>query len=242
MKVSKEEKLFMRSFFGKVGKAIFDYNMIEEGDRVLVGISGGKDSLTLLNVLASRARSQKNNYTIIAAHIAVDSLEYEVDKSYLEKMCEELGVEFVSKSISFGEAVDKPMCFVCSWNRRKALFEIAKEYNCNKLALGHHKDDSIVSLLMSMMFNGTIAAMPPKLAMFDNTFELIRPLTYVTNAETLKFSLYKKFPLQKKNCQYEKKTNRDAVAELLNKMEELSPEVRSNIFSSMKNIRKEYLP
>jgi len=82
------------------------------------------------------------------------------------------------------------MCFVCSWNRRKALFEIAKENNCNKLALGHHKDNAIVSLLMSVMFNGTIASMPPKLAMFKNTFELIRPLLYVTNAETLSFSLF----------------------------------------------------
>ena len=183
MEDKKKEKLFMRDFFRKAGKAIYDYELIEPGDRILVGVSGGKDSLALLEVLALRARDPKQNYTVVAAHIAVENVAYEVDGEYVRQFCEQLGVEFIHRTIATAVKEDsgKPVCFVCSWNRRKTLFGIAKEYGCNKLALGHHRDDAIESLLMSMMFNGTIASMPPKLAMFDRTFTLIRPFIYLTD-------------------------------------------------------------
>ena len=222
MEDKKKEKLFMRDFFRKAGKAIYDYELIEPGDRILVGVSGGKDSLALLEVLALRARDPKQNYTV----------------------CEQLGVEFIHRTIAIAVKEDsgKPVCFVCSWNRRKTLFGIAKEYGCNKLALGHHRDDAIESLLMSMMFNGTIASMPPKLAMFDRTFTLIRPFIYLTDEETTRYAAYRNFKKQKKNCPHERATNRHAVAEIIRQMEALSPHVKGNLFAAMKNMQSEYLP
>lgn len=240
----KEQKLFMREFFRKVGKAVFDYGMIEEGDKILVGVSGGKDSLALLEVLALRARDKKHHYQVIAAHIAVENVAYEVDEVYIREFCERLGVELVHRTIEAGvkEGSGKPACFVCSWNRRKALFEIAKEKGCGKLALGHHRDDAVESLLMSMMFNGTIASMPPKLAMFGGTFTLIRPLIYLTNEATSCYAAYRGFRKQKKQCPYEQATNRDAVGRIIREMEALSPHVRSNLFAAMSRIQQEYLP
>lgn len=244
MDKKKDEKLFMRDFFRKVGKAIYDYGLIEEGDKILVGVSGGKDSLALLEVLALRARDPKQRYTVVAAHVAVEDVAYEVDGEYIRQFCEQLGVAFVHRTIATAVKEDsaKPVCFVCSWNRRKALFELAKECGCNKLALGHHRDDAVESLLMSMMFNGTIASMPPKLDMFDHTFTLIRPFIYLTNEETTRYAAYRKFRKQKKNCPHEEATNRAAVAEIIRRMESLSPHVKGNLFAAMKNIRPEYLP
>lgn len=244
MDSKKQEKIFMREFFRKAGKAIFDYDLIGAGDKILVGVSGGKDSLALLEVLALRARDKKYDYTVMAAHIAVENVAYEVDEEYIRDFCGKLGVEFVYRTIDAEVKKDsgKPACFVCSWNRRKTLFEIAKEHGCNKLALGHHRDDAIESLLMSMMFNGTIASMPPKLSMFDGTFTLIRPFIYLTNEETTEYAAWRGFKKQKKNCPYERATNRDAVAGIIRQMETLSPHVKGNLFAAMKNIQPEYLP
>lgn len=234
----------MREFFRKAGKAIYDYKLIEDGDKILVGVSGGKDSLALLEVLALRARDPKQHYTVMAAHIAVENVAYEVDGEYIREFCDRLGVELVQRTIrtEVNEGSDKPVCFVCSWNRRKTLFEIAKEKGCNKLALGHHRDDAVESLLMSMMFNGMMASMPPRLELFDHTFMLIRPFIYLTNEETLQYAAFRNFKKQKKNCPHERATNRNAVAEIIRQMETLSPHVRGNLFAAMKNIQTEYLP
>lgn len=242
--MEKKEKLFMREFFRKVGKAVFDYQLIDNGDRVLVGVSGGKDSLALLEVLALRARDRKHRYEVIATHIAVENVAYEVEEAYVRSFCHDLGIRFIHRTIDVGvrENSGKPACFVCSWHRRKALFEIAKAEKCSKLALGHHRDDAVESLLMSMMFNGTIASMPPKLSMFGGTFTLIRPLIYVTNEETQQYALYRNFKKQKKSCPYEQVTKREDVNRLIRQMEALNPEVRNNLFAAMRNIRKEYLP
>lgn len=240
----KREKLFMREFFRKTGKAIYDYQLIENGDRILVGVSGGKDSLTLLEVLALRARDPKHNYTVVAAHIDVENVEYEVDSEYIRSFCDALGVVYVHRTIEIDTSVNpkKPTCFVCSWFRRKKLFEIAKEQNCTKLALGHHRDDAVESLLMSMMFNATIGSMPARLELFDHSFTIIRPLMYVSNAETTTYAAFRQFKKQKKTCPYEKATNRDAVRKIIDQMEELIPNVRNNLFASMHNIQPDYLP
>jgi len=246
MAISEEKKkgLFMRKFFRKTGKAISDYGLIDNGDRILIGVSGGKDSMALLEVLAQRARNKANSYTVIAAHIDVDNIEYETDTKYLQEFCDNLGVEFIDKKITVDFSVEskKPVCFICSWTRRKALFELAKEYNCNKLALGHHKDDAIETLLMNMINNGIMSSMPPKLSMFDGTFTLIRPLIYHKDAEVREYAEYQQFKQQVKFCPHEKITQRNKAKELIAQLEEFNPHVRSNIFAAMSNIHEEYLP
>jgi len=241
---NKKKSLFMRKFYRKMGKAISDYNLIEEGDRILVGLSGGKDSMTLLEVLANRARNSKSNYTIIAAHVDVENIEYKTNIKYLEDFCSQLDVEFIYKTLSVDLSVEssKPVCFVCAWNRRKALFELAKEFDCNKLALGHHKDDAIETLLMNMMNNGIMSSMPPKLKMFDGVFTLIRPLIYHKEMEVQEYADYQKYEKQIKSCPHEKMTQRNMAKDLVEKLETFNPHVRSNIFAAMSNIHKEYLP
>ncbi len=240
----KKESLFMRNFFRKMGKAINDYQLIDDGDRILVGVSGGKDSLALLEVLALRNKNKHKNYTLVAAHVDVENVEYETDMNYIQQFCDDLGVEFIKKviKVEFIAESKKPACFICSWNRRKILFELAKEYSCNKLALGHHKDDAVETLLLNMVNNGIMSSMPPKLSMFEGTFTLIRPLIYYTNEEIVKYADYRKFKKQVKYCPHEDKTQRNRVKELICKLEELNPYVRSNIFAAMSNIHEEYLP
>lgn len=244
MTPEKQDKLFTREFFRKVGKAIHDYALIEEGDRVLVGVSGGKDSMALLDVLASRAKAAKQHYTVIAAHIDVEEVSYEVDAAYLRDYCERLGVPLVHRTIrvDMERNPKKPACFVCSWYRRKTLFDIARENGCRKLALGHHRDDAVESLLMSMIFNSAISSMPARLEMFDGELTLIRPLIYLSNEETVRYAGIRCFREQVKHCPYERATNRGSVRELLRRVEELSPNARANIFAAMRNIRPDYLP
>ena len=243
-KKNKEIQLFCREFYGKIGKAIHDFDLIQDGDNVLVGVSGGKDSLALLITLAERARSSKIPYKVYAAHIRSTVAEYETDTSYLQELCGSLGVELILESIDaqIEEGSKKPMCFVCAWHRRKKLFEIAKRINFSKLAFGHHRDDVVTSLLMGMFFNGTIASMPAKLSMFNGELQLIRPLIYLSEQEIREFAKLRGFKEQVKRCKYEASTNRNRVEELLNSIEQFAPEVRESLFASMSNIKTDYLP
>jgi tRNA(Ile)-lysidine synthetase-like protein len=234
----------MRKFYRKTGKAIKDYNLVEAGDKILVGVSGGKDSMALLEVLATRAKSRLESYTLVAAHIDVENIEYETDIVYLQEFCDKLGVEFVAKVIKVDLTIEspKPVCFVCAWNRRKALFELAEEYGCNKLALGHHKDDAIETLLMNMMNNGVMSSMPAKLSMFDGVFTLIRPFIYLKDAEVVEYAAFQNFKKQVKFCPHEDKTQRNKTKLLISELEKFNPHIRSNIFASMSNVHPEYLP
>ena len=244
MQRDKTEKLFMRAFYRQTGKAIHDYGLIEEDDRVLVGVSGGKDSLALLEVLASRAKDPKQHYTVVAAHVDVEEVAYEVDATYLQAFCERLGVDFVHRTlrVDLKQNPKKPACFVCSWHRRKVLFELARELHCGKLALGHHRDDAVESLVMSMLFNGTISSMPARLALFGGELTLIRPFIYLSNEETARYAEFRQFKQQKKRCPHERSTNRESVRQLIEQMQHLSPHARSNLFAAMRNIQTEYLP
>lgn len=246
MAITEEKKktLFMRKFYRRTGKAISDYNLIEAGDRILVGVSGGKDSLALLEVLAMRAKSKQESYSLVAAHIDVENIEYETDIKYLQEFCDKLGVQFIAKIIKVDLSIEsnKPVCFVCAWNRRKALFELAKECNCNKLALGHHKDDAIETLLMNMMNNGIMSSMPAKLSMFEGLFTLIRPFIYQKDSDVVEYATYQEFKKQVKFCPHEDKTQRNRTKRLISELEKFNPHVRSNIFAAMANIHTEYLP
>ncbi len=238
-----EEKL-MRRIQKCFNKGVVQYGLIEDGDKILVGLSGGKDSLALLELLALRSRIYKPKFSVVAAHVVMKNISYESDMDYLRSYAESLGVPFICYETSFDPSTDmrKSPCFLCSWNRRKALFTVAKEQGCNKIALGHHMDDILETLLMDMTFQGAFSTMPPKLVMRKFDMTIIRPMCLVHEADLLQMAAYRGYKKQIKNCPYEKDSNRSSIKEVFHTLEKLNPEARYSLWGSMSNIQSDLLP
>lgn len=243
--MDKNDKQHLRKIQGKIDLAIEKHCMIENNDTVLVGLSGGKDSFTLLDVLSNRRKYYKTNFKLIATHINISNIPYSVDLNYIENFCKERDVEFIYQEKKIDIDKDKLKtnpCFICSWNRRKLLFNLTKELKCNKLALGHHKDDAVETFLLNMLYHSSISSLPAKLKMFEGRVHLIRPMIYLSKDEINRYAELKLFPEQKLTCSYDHITKRNEMAMLLRGMEILNPNVKNNIFNSMSNIFDEYLP
>lgn len=228
----------------KVGKVIFDHNLIEEGDRVLVGLSGGKDSMILLEALADRKKHFLFDFSLYAIHVSAGNIGYKMDTGYLEEFCKGIGVQLFLEEIEIDLSVDpkKSTCFICAWHRRKRIFEKSKELDCNKVALGHHRDDAIQTVLLNMIYHGSFSSLPQKLSMFDGRIELIRPLLYIPEKELTYYATLRTFAKQEKSCPYDNTTKRESVKELIRQMDKLNRNARRNIFHAMDNIFEEYLP
>jgi tRNA(Ile)-lysidine synthase TilS/MesJ len=228
----------------KVGRTLQEYNMIEEGDRVLVGLSGGKDSMILLEALANRKKHLPFEFELFAVHVSAVNIGYEMDTDYLEDFCREIDVPLYLEEIEVDLSVDpkKSPCFICSWNRRKRIFELSKELDCQKVALGHHKDDAIQTVLMNMIYHGSISSLPQDLSMFDGRIRLIRPMLFIPEKELTYYANMRTFRKQEKSCPYEGTTKRDEIRELIRELDKLSKDARRNIFNAMDNIYEEYLP
>ena len=220
------------------------YELINDDDKILVGVSGGKDSLALLELLARRSRILKPRFSVMAVHVGMKNIPYQTDLSYLKAFAEKLGVPFVYYETSFDMSTDtrKSPCFLCSWNRRKALFTVAKEYGCNKIALGHHMDDVLRTLLMNMTFQGAFGSMPPKLVMNKFDMTIIRPMCLVHEADLEELAVMHEYRKQVKNCPYESDSNRAQMKRILKELEKLNPEARYNMWGAMTNVQKELLP
>ncbi len=225
----------------RVGRAIADYNMLSDADKVAVAVSGGKDSLTLLRVLNDRKKFVPIKYELLAVHI---------DLGYPCMHPKILGEYFKSQGINYhiervdilkGKTRKDISCFWCSWNRRKALFEVADRLNCTKVALGHHKDDIIETILMNLFFHGEISAMSPKQELFDGKIILIRPLAYVEESMIKRFAKESGFPHEKCSCPNSITSKRTMVTGIINDVEKVCPDIRTNIFRSVKRIKQDYL-
>lgn len=225
-----------------VGRTVVDYNMIEDGDRIIVGVSGGKDSLSLLKILADKQRTLPIKYWLLAVHI--DLGFHCKHAGVLERYFKENGYNYHIEKFNIWETNKKGediSCFWCSWNRRKLLFEVADRYNCNKIALGHHKDDVVQTVLLNMFFHGEISTMSPKQEMFSGKFHIIRPLVYIEERLTRDFAKEQKFPLPVCMCPNHITSKRTVMKDILNKLEGICPDVKTNVFRSLKNIKKDYL-
>lgn len=242
-RLTEEERLFHK-VEEKVKKAIFDYGLIRDGDRVLVGLSGGKDSLALVDLLGRRSKIFSPKFEVVVAHIVMSNIPYRSDMEYLKDCADEHGLPFVVHETCFDALTDtrKSPCFLCSWTRRKALFRIAKEQECNKIALGHHQDDILETLLMNLTHQGAFGTMPPRLKMDKFDMEIIRPLCMVEEKDLIRVAEWKGYRKQLKNCPYESGSSRSDVKGLLRKLEEINPEVRYSLWNSMTNIQEDYLP
>lgn len=228
----------------KLTKAIYNYQLIDDGDRILIGLSGGKDSLALTELLGERMKIHRPKFSLAAVHISVENIPYKADLDYLESICKQYDIPFLHKKTQFDASTDtrKTPCFLCSWNRRKTLFETAKELNFNKIALGHHRDDMLETLLLNMMYQGAIGSMPPKLKMDKFDMTIIRPLALIAENELQEFAREQNYLPQNKNCPYENNTRRYNAKQLLEEMEKMNPFVRQNLWHSMHNVEVGYLP
>ncbi len=227
-----------------VNKAMVDYQMIDDGDIILVGLSGGKDSIALIEFLGARARIFKPSFKVKALHVSVRQVEYSTDLEYMRCLCAENNIEFFHEKIDLEQDTKegRAPCFLCSWNRRKTLFEVARREGCNKVALGHHQDDMLETLLMNQIFQGAYATMPPVLKMSKFDLTIIRPLALVREKQIVALAEERNYQKQIKLCPHEKVSNRPQVREILEQMEQLNPNAAGSLWGAMKNIQTEYLP
>ena len=233
-------------------KACADYGLIADGDHILIGLSGGKDSLALVELLGKRAQVWVPRFQVTAVHIRVKERDYHSDLSYLEDFCARVHVPFIVKDTEIAELKgdgreaketrEKHPCFLCSWYRRKALFDVAQELGCNKIALGHHKDDLVETLLMNLIYQGSIGTIPPLLQMEKMPIQMIRPLCLIEEKEIRQYAELSRYEKQAKLCPLEKVSSRAEVKQLIAQLEMLNPNVRDSIYGAMENIKTEYLP
>jgi tRNA 2-thiocytidine biosynthesis protein TtcA len=226
---------------GSVGKAIGDYHMIAQGDHVMVCLSGGKDSYTLLDVLLSLQRSAPVRFDITAVNLDQKQPGFPAD--VLPRYLQELGVRHhiieqntyavVKRVIPEG----KTMCGLCSRLRRGALYRYAAEHGITKIALGHHRDDIIETLFLNMFFGGKLKAMPPKLLSEDRRHIVIRPLAYVAERTIARYAAAREFPIIPCTlCGSQTNMQRLVVKNMLRDWETRYPGRIESIFSSICNV------
>ncbi len=224
-----------------VGKAISDYNMLSDGDKIAVAVSGGKDSLTLLNILNTRRQFVPIKYELLAVHI---DLGYPCQHPrILAQYFQKIGVDYHIEKVDIlqGKTRKDISCFWCSWNRRKALFGVADRFGCTKVALGHHKDDIVETILLNLFFHGEISAMSPKQELFKGKIIIVRPLAYVDESMIVRYAKAAGFPHEKCSCPNSLTSKRTQITSIIKDLEKVCPEIRTNIFRSVKRIKSEYL-
>ena len=233
-----------RKINAKIGKAIHAHKMIKDGDKILVAVSGGKDSLTLLNFLKQIQGWAPIKFDLYCAHIKTDfSCGGCMHDKVLIDIFKKLNLKHVFRDVKVLDENKKTTCFWCSWNKRKALFEIADELNCNKLALGHHKDDIVETVLMNMFCNGEISTMNPNQEMFKGKISIIRPMCLVEEDMIKTYAKESELPDQLCKCPFGKDSKRKYMKNLLKELEENIPgyNVKSNIYNSLARIKKDYV-
>lgn len=219
-------------------KAIDDYKMIEEGDRIAIGISGGKDSLTMLYALAGLRRFYPKHFEIeaISVHIGFDGM----DLSPVASLCKELDVNYtiVTTNISnvvFNDRKESNPCSLCAKMRKGAFNEKAKELNCNKIAYAHHKDDIIETMFLSLIFEGRFHSFSPVTYLDRMDLTLIRPIMYVSEAEVKGFKNIYNLPVQKNPCPVDGYTKREYAKNLVKQLNKEHSGTSDRIFHAILN-------
>ncbi len=241
-KLAKLEKRFRHH----MGKAINDYNMIEDGDKVMVCLSGGADSYTMLDILLKLRRSAPIHFDIIA--INLDQKQPGFPDQILPQYLQQLGVDYqIIEEDTYSIVKDKipegkTTCSLCSRLRRGILYSTAKRLHVTKIALGHHRDDMIETLLLNMFFNGKAKTMPAKLVSDNGEHVVIRPLAYCKEKEIKQYSALKEFPIIPCNlCGSQPNLQRQNVKQMLNDWEKQYPGRAESIFTAMQNVVPSHL-
>ena len=250
-------------------KALRQYRLIDDGDHVLVALSGGKDSLCLLQLLAQRRHVYPPRFSLSAVHVRMENVDYESDTSYLEDFCKRLDVPLYIRTTRFETTAStgeesathsneesatsndensaerthiphqqKTPCFLCSWNRRKQIFNLAQELGCTKIALGHHQDDILHTALMNLTFQGRFGSMPVLLRMKKMPLSIIRPLCMMEERDIARYAELSGYEKQLKNCPYEYESHRTDIHELFALAEHMNPDARHSIWNALNTAGK----
>ena len=246
MNTSNTLQKLKKSLESRVGKAIGDYNMIADGDTILVCVSGGKDSYTLLNILLALQQRAPVNFRLIAMNLDQKQPGFPAD--ILPRYFESLGIEFrIVEADTYSVVKDKipegkTTCSLCSRLRRGIIYRTAKELGANKIALGHHRDDMVHTLFLNMIFGGKIKAMPPKLVTDDKAHVVIRPLAYCAENDIAKFARGMEFPIIPCNlCGSQENMQRQKIREMMQDWDKRYPGRTEAVFTSLQNIVPSHL-
>lgn len=224
----------MQKILSLLRKASSEYNLIENGDKICVGISGGKDSLTLLKALSLYQKFSTEKFSLVA--VAVDASGGKNDYTKIEDFCKDLGVEFVKVNSDIFEIVfdvrkEKNPCSLCANLRRGILNSTAKNLGCNKVALGHHKDDFIETFIMSLFFEGRMSTFKPKSYLSRVDITAIRPLIFCDEEDIKRVS--QDFPILKNICPADKHTQRENIKNILQELDKNFNGSKEKIFSAL---------
>lgn len=241
MRPSKNFKKLQARLRGLVGKASVDYGMLEEGDRVMACLSGGKDSYTMLDLLLSLQRRAPVNFELLAVNLDQKQPGFPTD--VLPNYLEELGVPYrIVEEDTYSTVVrvvpeGKTMCGLCSRLRRGILYRVASEEGATKIALGHHRDDIVETLFLNMFHGGRLKAMPPKLRSDDGQHVVIRPLAYCSEKDIAKYARARNFPIIPCNlCGSQENLQRGLIKQMLQGWEREHPGRIDSIFRSIQNV------
>jgi tRNA 2-thiocytidine biosynthesis protein TtcA len=224
------------------------HQMLQEGDRLLVGVSGGSDSLALLKLLDGPFLFVPRPQFILAVHVDLGFEESGAESvQQLEGFLKEQGFPYHVEKSGIGPLAHSDFnrkaspCFLCSRLRRRKLFELARDYQCNKLALAHNKDDVIETLLLNIFFAREISTMIPRLPFFNGEFDLIRPFAYIEEKLLKRFARESRLPVIPNPCPTAKTSKRKYIKELLTRLEKDHRGIKENIFKAMRHIKPDYL-
>lgn len=229
----------MQRLTGQVRKAVDDYNMIQDGDRIAVGISGGKDSLALAAALADLSRYYTKKFEVVGLTL---DMGYKADYSEIEKFCKKLGIEYKVKytqikEIVFDERKESNPCSLCSKMRRGALNEFAIENGCNKVALGHHTDDVLETFFLSLLYEGRLHTFSPVTHLTRTGIYQIRPLIYIREYEIKAMVRDCGIPVVKSLCPVDGLTKRADMKEIIDMLDEKSGKgLRKRLFNAISGL------
>ncbi|MCD6500190.1 MAG: tRNA 2-thiocytidine(32) synthetase TtcA [Deltaproteobacteria bacterium] len=241
----------LRRILRLAGRAVADYHLIEEGDRILVGLSGGKDSWTMLETLLSLKSHAPIRFDVAAVHIhpGFADPDYNEALGRMWKYCAQLGVEAHLVHGDFGTraasmAVGGTRCFLCARFRRGILYRTAPRLECSKIALGHHADDLIETLIMNLAFSGQLKSMPPKLRADDGTNTVIRPLCLVPEAKIRDYAQTRGLPIVAAPCALcggQADSRRQWIKKLLSEFEDERPDIKGYMLAALTHVRASHL-
>lgn len=237
----------LRKFLeGRTGKAIIDFNMIEDGDTVLVCVSGGKDSYTLLSVLMALQQRAPIKFKLIAMNLDQKQPGFPAD--VLPKYFDSLGIDYrIVEADTYSIVKDKipegkTTCSLCSRLRRGIIYRTAKQLGANKIALGHHRDDIVHTLFLNLLFGGKLKAMPPKLVTDDKAHIVIRPLAYCAETDIAKFARGMGFPIIPCNlCGSQENLQRQKIREMMMDWDKRYPGRTESVFTALQNVVPSHL-